>query len=757
MASVMDGIRVIDFGQYVAGPLTAMLLADQGADVIRVDPPGGPRLRTPANATWNRGKRSIVLDLKTAEDLAVARRLVQSADVVVENFRPGVMERLGLGPEAMLAANPRLVYCSLPGFASDDPRAGVAAWEGVVAAAADTYRPPRDGSSEQPVYTALPLSSNFAAFLATTAITVALIARERDGLGQRIEVPLFDATFVAFGGFSGRLDRMQRLRGGAGVYQCADGRWIFFHPGNPRFLDWLVDGLGLTDWREAALLDHARRRADPELDAELTRRLEALFRTRTAQEWEDRLNELGLPCSICRSAAEWLENEHARASGTVVEVADPEYGRMLQPGTPVRAYGLDAPNVAPRRSLDADRERVIAELGKDDGAAGSAESGSGDPSAVTHPGLADFRVLDLTQVLAGPTSGRTLAEFGAQVIKINDPKQSILTHQDVNRGKETILLDLETPAGLEVFWRLLEDADVVMQNFRLGTAERLGIGYEQVRARRPDVVYVSVSAYGYDGPWGERRGYETMGQATSGLQVRSGGDGPPAGQPFAVNDYGTGLLGALATVFGLFHRVRTGEGLHVAAALAYTATIHQSPYFNWFEGKEWTEPRGQRALGSGPLHRLYRASDGWFFLGTRPDDLPCLAAVEGLAGIDGVPADALAAFLEERLAGDTVASWVERLTAAGAGAHRLVSANELMEDPWVRAHGLAVTREHDGVGSFTTIGPAARLQRTPMVLGRPVPQPGADAPAVLASIGMRERLDELVQAGAVAVPALAPA
>ena len=101
-----------------------MLLADQGADVIRVDPPGGPRWKTPANSTWNRGKRSITLDLKRADDSAIAQSLIQSADVVVENFRPGTMDRLRLGPEEMTRANPRLVYCSIPGFASDDPRAG---------------------------------------------------------------------------------------------------------------------------------------------------------------------------------------------------------------------------------------------------------------------------------------------------------------------------------------------------------------------------------------------------------------------------------------------------------------------------------------------------------------------------------------------------------------------------------------------------------------------------------------------------------
>src|SRR5687768_10237137 len=115
MPSALDGIRVIDFGQYIAGPLTGMLLADQGADVIRVDPPGGPVWDTPANATWNRGKRSIILNLKQSADLDVARDLMASADVVIENFRPGVMDRLGLGSEAAIAANPRLIYCALPG------------------------------------------------------------------------------------------------------------------------------------------------------------------------------------------------------------------------------------------------------------------------------------------------------------------------------------------------------------------------------------------------------------------------------------------------------------------------------------------------------------------------------------------------------------------------------------------------------------------------------------------------------------------
>src|ERR1043166_6926069 len=130
MPGALQGIRVIDFGHYIAGPLAAVMLGDEGADVVHIDPPGGPRWRHPADAFLNRGKRRITLDLKSAGDQLSARRLIERADVVIENFRPGVLDRLGLGVQAMTERNPGLVYCTLPGFAAGDPRAGLRAWEG---------------------------------------------------------------------------------------------------------------------------------------------------------------------------------------------------------------------------------------------------------------------------------------------------------------------------------------------------------------------------------------------------------------------------------------------------------------------------------------------------------------------------------------------------------------------------------------------------------------------------------------------------
>ena len=205
-AGPLAGVRVVDFGQYLAGPLLGMLLADQGADVVRVDPPGGPRWDTPVNAVLLRGRRNLTLDLHDERDRARAQTLVTSADVVIENFRPGVADRLGIGPSDGLARNPRLVHISLPGFGADDPRADVPGWEGVVMAATGAYVVPE---STQPMFSALPLASVFAATEGALAVVGALIACERDGLGQHVEVPLFDALFDA--GAAGM--RMERTSG----------------------------------------------------------------------------------------------------------------------------------------------------------------------------------------------------------------------------------------------------------------------------------------------------------------------------------------------------------------------------------------------------------------------------------------------------------------------------------------------------------------------------------------------------------------
>jgi crotonobetainyl-CoA:carnitine CoA-transferase CaiB-like acyl-CoA transferase len=731
----LDGIRVIDFGQYIAGPLAAVMLADQGAEVIHVDPPGGPRWKHASDAFYNRGKSRITLDLKDPADLDIARSLIDSADVVIENFRPGVARRLGIDRDDL---SDQLIYCSIPGFASDDPRAGVAAWEGVVAAATDTYLPlehirtPLPGEDpHQPVYTALPLASNFAAFHAATAVVMALVARERSGRGQRIEVPMFDAMFELIGANGIMLNGVYPVARGQGsrTFVCQDGRHLLFNSSStPRF-------------RRAFLKASGADAPSAEL-----------FQTRPAHEWETLINQAGGPSTMVRSPAEWLHDEHARARGTVVEVDDPELGPTWMPGVQVHLSATPG-EIRARHLPDADRETVLNDLDRTESARTKRED--------VGSALQGLRVLDFTQVVAGPCSGRILVEYGADVVKINNPRPELLTtavslsmrpmdpgnqqHEHLNRGKQTLLLDLHVPESREILSALIDSADVVMQNFAQGMAEQYGLGYEQVRARKPDIIYFSLSAYGYGGPMGGYRGFEGNAQAATGLMHRFGGDGPPLGQPYLLDDYGTGIRGAFAIALGVYQRERSGRGQHINISLVETATYHQAPFLLDYAGKVWDEPRGVHAVGSGPLHRLYLASDGWFFVGA--DSVATL-----LSACDASDLTAL----EDQIRGKPVREWVERLTRVGIGAHAVEKVETLMQDPWVLAHGLSLTQNIPGLGEMTMPGVAARLSHTPLRVGRPVNPVGSDAPAILASLGLEDRLDDLVRAGAVSLSVREP-
>jgi crotonobetainyl-CoA:carnitine CoA-transferase CaiB-like acyl-CoA transferase len=754
----LQGVRVVDFGHQIAGPLAAVMLADQGADVVHVDPPGSPSADDPADAFFSRNKRRITLDLKHADGLAAARALIARGDVLIENFRPGVMDRLGLGYAEVSAAAPRLVYCSLPGFAASDPRAGVPGWEGVVDAATGNCRI-REGESPdgwdttRPTYSSLPGASTAAGFLAAVGIVSALTERHSSGRGQHVEVPLFDAVFELIGDAGayvterGLTPQRPLALHASGSYRCADGRYVQFNPigATSRFVSWFLRAAGKPEWN--LLLDD-----EPGLRAGLT----ALFATRTAAEWERLGNEAQVPLALIRTDAEWLATPHARAAGEVTRLDDPRLGPTWMAGVPVHTTdapgpdGLDAP-LRPRRLPDADREELLAELAAP-AAPASAEAAAvpGTPPAGAAPGgprqrpITGLRVLDLTQILAGPSSGRILGELGADVVKVNAPQRKIAAHGVVNRGKKSILLDIQSPAGQQVFWRLVRDADVVVQNFPPGTAERYGIGYQDVRIRRPDIVYVSVSCYGSVGPWAGGRGYETGGE----------GGKPAVLGPYNFLDYGTGVLAAFAAVLGIYQHAVTGRGRHVRTSLAQTGTYYQARFMLDYQGKEWAEPNGPGALGEGPLQRFYQAADGWFFLGLTRSGLSRLAAVPGLRIPPGTDGDELAKLLEEQFAVRQAAVWVDALQAAGLGAHEVVELAALMTDPLVRDRQLSVTQVSPEAGEVTMPGIAIKMSATPPRVGPAVHQPGADAREVLEQAGLGAQLDHLAEKWAVQTTAL---
>jgi crotonobetainyl-CoA:carnitine CoA-transferase CaiB-like acyl-CoA transferase len=745
VAGPLEGIRVVDFGHHVAGPLVAVLLADHGANVVHVDAPGSRDAERPADAFFNRGKRRITLDLTDPGDLDVAHRLATRADVLVENFRPGVMTRLGLGWERLRDAAPWLVYLSLPGFAPDDPRAGVRAWEGVVDAATGNCRPrageaPDGWDASVPTYSAVPVASNFAAFLGAVGVVAALIERHRSGLGQHVSVPLFDAVFEAIGDAGAYVNAWgmappRPIRSnGSGTYACADGGHVQFNPigATRRFVAWFLRAADRPEW----LGD-----VDADTDDDLLRkRLTTLFATRTAQEWEDLGRAAGVPLARVRTPAEWLATPHARESGAVTEVDDPRLGPTLMPGAALHV-GDDQPVPRTRHLPDEDRAAILRELAAP---VPDRPLPTGEPRRRPLDGQ---RVLDLTQILAGPTSGRILAELGADVVKVNAPGRTIFAHGVVNRGKRTVLLDVRDRPGQDVFWRLLDDTDVLLQNFPPGTAERYGIGYDQVHARRPDVVHVAVSCYGGTAPG---RGYETQGQATTGLMARAGGPDwrPAVLGPYNLLDYGTGVLAAFGAVLGIYHRTVTGQGLRVRTSLAQAGTFHQAAFLiKHARGAPGREPAGPAARGHTSLQRFYRASDRWFYLGATLADLHRLTEVAGFAVPRGRSLDVLQPRLDAAFTKRTAREWVAVLRAMGIGAHEVVDLAELMTDPLVRERGLAVTQVSAEVGEVTMPGIALSMSATGPRIGAPVAPAGADAVEVLDRIGLGAAVPDLEARG----------
>ena len=361
------------------------------------------------------------------------------------------------------------------------------------------------------------------------------------------------------------------------------------------------------------------------------------------------------------------------------------------------------------------------------------------------PGALDgIRVLDLCIILAGPTCGRTLSEYGADVIKV-DPEHrvpALTPWLDVGRGKRSICLNITKDAGLEAFYKLADASDVVLTGFRKGVAERLGIGYEQLNGRNPGIVYAAINAFGQEGPWAMRPGFDQNAQAATGMQLRNGGeDGEPGPPPYTFNDYGTGIMAAYGVILALLERERTGRGQKVDTSLAYTASTFSSEYMIDYEGFEPDEISGPEAKGSGPFSRLYRTSDGWLALSAEKDEeRNRLLQLEPFAGISEPD---LSGQLESVFASKAISGWMQMLSEAGVPAASHATLNDVRSDSYARDMGLIVSEQHEAFGVVEHAGTAQQLSKTPARTGTS-PVFGGDTESVLIELGYtRDEIDSM--------------
>jgi crotonobetainyl-CoA:carnitine CoA-transferase CaiB-like acyl-CoA transferase len=368
--------------------------------------------------------------------------------------------------------------------------------------------------------------------------------------------------------------------------------------------------------------------------------------------------------------------------------------------------------------------------------------------------LAGLRVVDMATVFAGPGSARHLADFGASVVKVEAPGGDGVrrmgwfppeggdsyTWKLVGRGKRCIVLDLKRASGLDAMLRLIDGADVLIENFRPGTIERLGLGPDVLHARNPGLVILRVTGFGQDGPYAQRPGFATMAEAMSGFAAINGEpDGPPLLPPIALTDEVAALAGAFAVMVALRHRDATGEGQVIDVNLLESMLQMMSALPSAAAHLGYEQPR----LGSGIPYTVprgtYRCSDGeWVAISTSAESV-----AHRVLALIGIGDDARFASFEERAAhreelDAIVSAWVaarsapeviaafEAAEAAIAPVYRM---GELLLDPHVVVREVMITA--DGVRMQ---GPTARLSRTPAVIRHAGRALGADTDAVLAEL-----------------------
>lgn len=694
--TLLQDLQVVELGDRPAGSILGMLLADQGARVTKFSLAGQAESR-PYERIWNRGKV-----IRPIEDWNRAVLDLQSVDIAIDAGAAS-----GHLPED---THLQVVLCRFPepDFGAEIPIG--ACPDALVGAMTALHQV--SATDETPALNRLFIPSTLAALRAASAVLAALVTKLRSGTGQVIDVPLVESTLLAWGRHLVDLEstpdagpRLPLVES----YQCADGRYLQLH-GNyetkwSRIFLTAANRPDLVPLAREAVL---RRNSSAEETALWRSRFTEIMRSRRAEEWEAVINQAGGAAAVCRSIDEWMSLAHPREAGLLVS-SQKGQGALVQPGLAVEVHS--AAHQTGGDSQDGVKSSPVTQRADDPGA--------------MKP-LSGLRVLDLTLLIAGPTVGRTLAEFGADVIKIDDPhrEHSEFSWEDTNRGKRSLLLNLKSESGLEVFWHLLDGADAVLTNFRPRSLERIGISPDDCAKRKSDLVFLSMNTYGYGGGWSDRAGWEQLIQAASGAQIWRGGPGqqPQVVTPW-VSDYGAGLLGAYGVVLALLRRLQGWSGFqHVTTSLAQSLSLMQLRHLH-------SDLQGRREMESAALSgsssQIIETADGWVLV-EGPFDPSILGQAKAATDTDPMSTTAM-----------TTEGVVGKLRDAGVPAAKLITLREIASRAGRHADVRLRTTAHPLQGRVTYLDVALDWPPASADLGR-APTPGENSVEILREAGFKE-------------------
>ena len=812
MAGPCTGLTVLDFSLGMPGALCTLVMADYGAEVIKVEPPGGDPFRfQPAWISWNRGKQGIVLDLSTTAGREHALQLAGAADVLVESFRPGDMADWGLAYDTLSQLYPRLVYCSITGFGQQGPLRRVKGYEGVVAAKAGRMlnlqgQPNRDG----PVYSAVYTGSWHASQAAVRGIMGALRVRDLCGHGQWVQTSIVQNLAsphdnnVGDGGLVNmqlrRLDPQRfpvrpRGRGLSSIgyipVRTKDGTWLQHANQRVPHIQGHLKAIGLGH-----LLEDERFKQVPALSVdnrELLRR-EILKKQleKTADEWMAMyLQDGNIAAEPYRTSIQAMDHPAVLANGAVVTLHDPRVGalRTLAPlvdfkDTPGEPSG-PAPDVGQHTAevLGRLRQRAAAVSG------GVSEAAAANVPA--HP-LSGVTILDLATIQAGPYGASLLADLGARVIKIDATDRRLdegrrstaqaLADARTYAGKECLQVDLQTPEGKAIVHKLIAKADVLSHNYRPGVPERLQVDWETCRQINPRLVHVWMGTYGEHGVHARRPGAHPIPGAVMGGAMRQMGWGMPPPPAAVMNieeiveatrwimksnwgpDQNTSAAVATGIILGLRARDLTGKGqpVHITMLNA-NAWTNADEYYDYANRPPLAMP-DEELHGLHALYRLYRCREGWVFLGCLFQDeweTFCRTVQRGDLLADRRFAtraarqahdEALSTEIAGIFAGRTAAEWEGLLIKADIGCVRADEALEgefYADHPHAKANALSVEVEHPSVGTYLRYGGLVEFSLTPG-LYRASAQIGQHTKPLLREIGYDDQhIEDLGRRGIV--------